>query len=133
MRSTGYKDALGIRRDRTLPRLVCRLARDHGVLDLPGEVLDIEVERAGEHGAHELHTAHDGRLLGLELEHLELSLAQTVATAHGITQVVIGDRDAVKLLEALLEQHALPIPALTLVGAVAALRKMQDVRGLELV
>ena len=95
--------------------------------------LDIKAERTGEHGAHQVDAAHGRRLVGLQRKHLELSRTQTVATTDGSAQVIVGNRDAVEALEFLLEQAALLVPALALVGAVATLRKMQNVRALKLV
>ena len=95
--------------------------------------LDIKAERTGEHGAHQVDAAHGRRLVGLQREHLELGRTQAVATTDGSAQVIIGNRDAEEVLELFLEQAALLVPALALVGAVAALRKMQNVRALELV
>ena len=95
--------------------------------------IDIKAERTGKHGAHQVDTAHGRRLVGLEGKHLELGRAQAVATTDGSAQVVIGDSDAVEVLELFLEQTALLVPALTLVGAIAALRQVQNVRALKLV
>ena len=95
--------------------------------------LDIKAERTGEHGAHQVNAAHGSRLVGLQRKHLELGRTQTVATTDGSAQVIVGNRDAVEALELLLEQAALLVPAFTLVGAIATLRKMQNVRALELV
>ena len=130
-RAAGDEDALGVRRDGALARVVSRLARRHGVLDLLREAVHVEVERAREHRAHELDAAHRRRLLGLQLEHAELGCAQAVAAAGRRAQVVVGDGDAVELLEALLEQAALLAPAGALVGALAALRQVQDMHRLE--
>ena len=52
---------------------------------------------------------------------------------NGGAQVVIGDRNTVEVLEFLLERAALLVPALTLIGTVAALRQVQGVCALELV
>ena len=95
--------------------------------------LDIKAERTGEHGAHQVDAAHSRRLIGLQRKHLELGRTQAVAATDGSTKVVIGDRNTVEVLELLLEQAALLVPALALVGAIATLRKMQNVRALELV
>lgn len=95
--------------------------------------LDIKTKRTGKHGAHQVDAAHGRRLVGLQRKHLELGRTQAVATTDGSAQVIVGNRDAVEALELLLEQAALLVPALALVGAVAALRKMQNVRTLELV
>ena len=48
-------------------------------------------------------------------------------------QIIVGNRDAVEVLELLLEQAALLVPAFTLVGAIATLRQVQNVRALKLV
>ena len=95
--------------------------------------IDIKAERTGKHGTHQVDAAHGRRLVGLQRKHLELGRTQTVATTDGGAQVVIGNRDAVEALELLLEQAALLVPAFTLVGTIATLRKMQNVRALELV
>ena len=95
--------------------------------------LDIKAERTGKHGAHQVDAAHGRRLVGLQRKHLELGRTQAVATTDGSAQVIVGNRDAVEALELLLEQAALLVPALALVGTVATLRKMQNVRALELV
>ncbi len=130
-RAAGDEDALGVRRDGPLAGVVGRLARGHRVLDLRREVVNVEVERAREHRAHELDAAHRRRLLGLQLEHAELRRTQAVAATSCGAQVVVGDGDAVEPLEALLEQAALFAPALALVGTLAALRQVQDVHRLE--
>ena len=95
--------------------------------------LDIKAERTGKHGAHQVDAAHGRRLVSLQRKHLELGRTQAVATTDGSAQVIVGNRDAVEALELLLEQAALLVPAFTLVGAIATLRKMQNVRALELV
>ena len=95
--------------------------------------LDIKAERTGEHGAHQVDAAHGRRLVGLQCEHLELGRTQAIATTDSGAQVVIGDRDVEEVLELFLEQAALLVPAFTLVGAVATLRQVQNVRALELV
>ena len=95
--------------------------------------LDIKAKRTGKHGAHQVDTAHGRRLVGLKRKHLELRRTQTVATSDGSAQIIVGNRDAVEALELLLEQAALLVPAFTLVGTIATLRKMQNVRALELV
>ena len=132
-RAAGDQDALGICRDRALARVVGLAQLGNLLLQLLRIGLDIKTERTGKHGAHQVDAAHSRRLIGLQGEHLELGRTQTVATAHGGAQVVIGNRDAVEALELLLEQAALLVPAFTLVGAIATLRKMQNVRALELV
>ena len=95
--------------------------------------LDIKAERTGKHGAHQIDAAHGRRLVGLQRKHVELGRTQAVATTNRSAQVIVGNRDAVEVLELLLEQTALLVPALALVGAVAALRQVQNVRALELV
>ena len=95
--------------------------------------LDIKAERTGKHSAHQVDAAHGRRLVGLQRKHLELGRTQAVATTDGGAQVVISNRNAVKVLELLFEQSALLVPALALVGTVAALRQVQNVRALELV
>ena len=95
--------------------------------------LDIKAKRTGKHGAHQVDAAHGRRLVGLQRKHVELGRTQAVATTDGSAQIIVGNRDAVEVLELLLEQTALLVPALALVGSIAALRKMQNVRALELV
>ena len=95
--------------------------------------LNIKAERTGKHSAHQVDAAHGRRLVGLQRKHLELGRTQAVATTDGSAQVIVGNRDAVEALELLLEQAALLVPAFTLVGAITTLRKMQNVRVLELV
>ena len=132
-RAAGDQDALGICRDRALASLVGLTQLGDLLLQLLRIGLDIKAERTGEHGAHQVDAAHGRRLVGLQRKHLELGRTQAVATTHGGAQVVIGNRDAVEALELILEQAALLVPALALVGAIATLRKMQNVRALELV
>ena len=95
--------------------------------------LDIKAERTGKHSAHQVDAAHGRRLVGLQREHIELCRTQTVAASDGGAQVVISNRNAVEVLELLLEQAAFLVPAFTLVGAIATLWKMQNVCALELV
>ena len=132
-RAAGNKDALGIRRNGALARVVSLAQGSDLLLQLLRIGLDIKAERTGKHGAHQVDAAHSRRLVGLQRKHLELSGAQAVATTHGSAQVVIGNRDAVKALELLLKQAALLVPALALVDTVATLRQMQNMRALELV
>ena len=132
-RAAGDQNALGIRRNRALARVVGLAQLDNLLLQLLRIGLDIKAERTGKHGTHQVDAAHGRRLVGLQRKHLELGRTQAVATTHGGAQVVIGNRDAVEALELLLEQAALLVPALALVGAIATLRKMQNVRALELV
>lgn len=95
--------------------------------------LDIKAERTGKHSAHQVNATHGRRLVGLKREHIELRRTQAIAATDGGAQVVISNRNAVEALELLLEQAALLVPAFTLVGTIATLRKMQNVRALELV
>ena len=132
-RATGDQNALGIRRNRALARVVGLAQLGDLLLQLLRIGLDIKAERAGKHSAHQVDAAHGRRLVGLQRKHVELGCTQAVATTDGSAQVIVGNRDAVEALELLLEQAALLVPALALVGAVAALRKMQNVRALELV
>lgn len=73
-----------------------------------------------------------GGLEGLQLEHAQLCLTQAIAPGNGGAQVVIGDSNAVELLQALEEQAALLVPAVALVSTVTSLGKVQNVRLLEL-
>jgi len=130
--AAGNQDALSICRDRALSSLVGLAQLGNLLLELVRIGLDIKAERTGEHGAHQVDAAHGRRLVGLERKHLELGGTQAVATTHGGAQVVVGDRDAVETLELLLEQAALLVPALTLIGTIATLRQVQNVRTLEL-
>ena len=132
-RATGDQNALGVRRNRALARVVGLAQLGNLLLQLLRIGLDIKAERTGEHGAHQVDAAHGRRLVGLKREHIELGRTQAVATTDGSAQVIVGNRDAVEVLELLLEQTALLVPAFTLVGAIATLRKMQNVRALELV
>ncbi len=95
--------------------------------------LNIKAERTGKHSAHQVDAAHGRRLVGLQRKHLELGSTQAIATTDGGAQVVISNRNTVEVLELLLEQAALLVPAFTLVGAIATLRQVQNVRALELV
>ena len=132
-RATGDQNALGVRRNRALARVVGLAQLGDLLLQLLRIGLDIKAKRTGKHGAHQVDAAHGRRLVGLQRKHLELGRTQAVAATDGSAQVIVGNRDAVEALELLLEQAALLVPALALVGAVAALRKMQNVRALELV
>ena len=132
-RAAGDQNALGIRRNRALARVVGLAQLGNLLLQLLRIGLDIKTKRTGKHGAHQVDAAHGRRLVGLQRKHLELGRTQAVATTDRSAQVIVGNRDAVEALELLLEQAALLVPALALVGAVAALRKMQNVRTLELV
>ena len=132
-RAAGDQNALGIRRDRALARVVGLAQLGDLLLQLLRIGLDIKAERTGKHGAHQVDAAHGRRLVSLQCKHLELGRTQAVATTDGSAQVIVGNRDAVEALELLLEQAALLVPAFTLVGTIATLRKMQNVRALELV
>ena len=132
-RAAGNQNALGIRRNRALARVVGLAQLDNLLLQLLRIGLDIKAERTGKHGAHQVDAAHSRRLVGLQRKHLELGSTQAIATTDGDAQVVIGDSDAVEVLELFLEQTALLVPALTLVGAIATLRQVQNVRALKLV
>ena len=132
-RAAGDQNALGIRRNRALARVVGLAQLDNLLLQLLRIGLDIKAERTGKHGTHQVDAAHGRRLVGLQRKHFELGRTQAVATTNGSAQVIVGNRDAVETLELLLEQASLLVPAFTLVGAIAALRKMQNVRALELV
>ena len=132
-RTAGNEDALGIRRNGALARVVSLAQGSDLLLQLLRIGLDIKAERTGKHGAHQVDAAHGRRLVGLQRKHLELGGAQAVATTDGSAQVVIGNRNAVEVLELLLEQATLLVPALALVGTVTALRQMQNVRALELI
>ena len=132
-RATGDQNALGVRRNRALARVVGLAQHGDLLLQLLRIGLNIKAERTGKHSAHQVDAAHGRRLIGLQRKHLELGRTQAVATTDGSTQVIVGNRDAVEALELLLEQAALLVPAFTLVGAITTLRKMQNVRALELV
>ena len=132
-RATGDQNALGVRRNRALARVVGLAQPGNLLLQLLRIGLDIKAKRTGKHGAHQVDAAHSRRLVGLQRKHVELGRTQAVATTDGSAQVIVGNRDAVETLELLLEQAALLVPAFTLVGAIATLRKMQNVRALELV
>ena len=132
-RAAGNQDALSICRDRTLSSLVGLAQLGNLLLELVRIGLDIKAERTGEHSAHQVDAAHGRRPVGLQGEHLELGGAQAIATTDSGAQVVVGNRDAVEALELLLEHAALLVPALTLIGTIAALRQVQNVRTLELV
>ena len=132
-RAAGDQNALGVCRDRALTRVVGLAQLDNLLLQLLRIGLDIKAERTGKHGAHQVDAAHGRRLVGLQRKHLELGGTQAITTTDSGAQVVIGDRNTVEVLELLLKQTALLVPALTLVGTIATLRKMQNVRALELV
>ena len=132
-RATGDQNALGIRRNRALARVVGLAQLGDLLLQLLRIGLDIKAERTGKHGAHQVDAAHGRRLVGLQCKHLELGSTQAVATTDGSAQVIVGNRDAVEALKLFLEQAALLVPAFTLVGAIATLRQVQNVRALELV
>ena len=132
-RATGDQNALGIRRNRALARVVGLAQLDDLLLQLLRIGLDIKAERTSKHSAHQVDAAHGRRLVGLQGKHVELGRTQAVATTDGSAQVIVSDRDTVEVLELLLEQAALLVPALALVGAIAALRQVQNVRALELV
>ena len=132
-RAAGDQNALGVCRDRALARVVGLAQLGNLLLQLLRIGLDIKAERTGKHGAHQIDAAHGRRLVGLQRKHLELGRTQAVAATDGSTKVVIGDRNTVEVLELLLEQAALLVPAFTLVGAIATLRQVQNVRTLELV
>ena len=124
---------LGIRRDRALACVIGLAQLGNLLLQLLRIGLDIKAKRTGKHGAHQVDAAHGRRLVGLQRKHVELGRTQAVATAHSGAQVIVGNRDAVEALELFLEQAALLVPALALVGAIATLRQVQNVRALELV
>ena len=132
-RAAGNQNALGIRRNRALARVVGLAQLGDLLLQLLRIGLDIKAKRTGKHSAHQVDAAHGRRLVGLQRKHLELGSTQAIATTDGSAQVVIGDRNTVEVLELLLEQTALLVPALALVGAIATLWQVQNVRALELV
>ena len=82
---------------------------------------------------YELARQYPWQALNTEYRFTTQYSTQTGATTDGSAQIIVGNRDAVEVLELLLEQAALLVPAFTLVGAIATLRKMQNVRALELV
>ena len=101
--AAGDQNALGIRRNRALARVVSLTQLGNLLLKLLRIGLDIKAKRTGKHGAHQVDAAHGRRLVRLQRKHVELGRTQAVATTDGSAQVIVGNRDAVEALELLLE------------------------------
>ena len=129
--AAGDHDALGVFRHGALPRLVSATALRGQVFENLRILLHIERERGTQKRGHQFDTAHGRRLKLLQTVQVEHGATHAVATTHGLAQLLVGNLHVEALLELLFQQLAFFVPDIGSVAAVARLRKLHNVHGLD--